>query len=450
MKIPFSDSLTAFAKQLNYPLYAVGGYVRNYLICQKISSDIDICAPVEPQQFLRALKGFSFEIKAEYKRTGTVVFSDGQSDYEFTPFRKEQYTKGNHTPCAIEFTTDIVSDALRRDFKCNAIYYDIARGELVDPLGGINDVRRGIIDTVQSPEKVFCFDGLRLMRLARFAGELNFKPTENVLAMAKSYSFNIKDISPERIYAELKKILVADTAYSFSDKAGHYEGLKILEQIGVLDYIMPELTLGRAMAQRADFHKYDVLGHSLRAVLYADKSVRLGALLHDVGKPYSMNLLGNYKNHATYGEPLAREILKRLRADNATIERVCAIVKNHMFDYNGKEKIDTVKLFIVRNIDILGDLLFIRQADYSAGMDKDGECPEVIKWKNIYSQMLADGAPLRLNELAINGLDLAELGVKGKQIGKVLNAVFEFAVINAGVNEKSVLLKKAKEIMANC
>ena len=183
--------------------------MRNFLIDGSISEDIDLGAAISPEELATYLGAHNFNVSAEYKRTGTLVFSDGERKYEYTAFRKESYVGGEHVPFITQPTDSLEEDALRRDFKCNAIYYDLKNQKYEDPLDGINDVKHKVIDTVTTPYKVFANDGLRLMRLARFSGELNFKPTNEVLVYASKFAKNIKEISNERIFAELKMILIS-------------------------------------------------------------------------------------------------------------------------------------------------------------------------------------------------------------------------------------------------
>ena len=444
VKVIIPLTLIKIAERLSAPLYVVGGYVRNFLIDGTLSSDIDIAAPLSTEEVVSAAESLGFKVVAEYKRTGTAVIFDGERKYEYTRFRTDVYDKGGaHTPVCTEFTDDIKLDALRRDFTCNAVYYDIVRDEIVDPLGGVSDIETKTLNTVKSPSEVFSSDGLRLMRLARFTGELNFTPTGEVLKGAKEYAKNIKDIAPERIYDELKKILVADTKYPFSDKVGHYSALKVLERTGVLDILFPELTAGRGMTQKAEFHKYDVLEHSLRAVLYADKSGRLAAFLHDVGKPFCKITYGTYKGHAERGEAIARDILKRLKADKRTVDRVAALVKFHMFDVKCDEEESVVRRFIVGNLAILSDLLKLKQADFTAGKDQPHIAPAVSKWLDIYRKMQSDGTPFTLKDLKITAKDLIIIGFNGRSVGEELKFLFKFAVDNPENNVKKTLREKA-------
>lgn len=444
MKIPVSEKLYRLAKLMPCPLYVVGGYVRNFLIDKSLSLDVDLCAPISVDKFLPILNSVGFNVRCEYKRTGTVMFSDGESRYEFTSFRKETYNVGGtHTPVFTEFTDNIIEDAMRRDFRCNAVYYDVVREILVDPLNGIENIKNKILDTVCDADKVFSHDGLRLMRLARFSGELGFVPSKPTLEGAKLYAKNILDISAERIFEELKKILVSDTKYSFSDKLGHYHGLKILDKTGVLDFIIPELTAGRNMAQRSDFHLYDVLEHSLRCVMYADKSIRLSALLHDVGKPYCKQNFGRYHDHAKYGEQIARDILTRLKADKKTVNEVCKLTATHMFGVKSEGSTEERRLFIVDNFKDIEKILALMQADYSACKDDLSVSPTVSKLKDEMADMKREDVPFCLKDLKVCAKDLLNVGIERENVGKALKALQNKVVTGEIANEKKCLLKKS-------
>lgn len=442
MQIYFSGKIKSLASKLNMPLYAVGGYVRNYLIDNKPSVDIDLSAPINAEEILPLIKEFGFNILCEYKTTGTIVFSDEVGRYEFTSFRNEEYEEGGkHTPTKTTFTTDIMVDALRRDFKCNAVYYDIKEDKIVDVLGGVEDIKNKVISTVDSPEKVFSHDGLRLLRLARFSGELNFKVDKATLEGAKKYASNIKDISVERIYDELKKILVCDSKYSFSNKNGHYDALKILDKTRVLDYIFPELTLGRNMKQREDFHNYDVLEHSLRTVKYADKSIRLSALLHDIAKPYCMQTYGKYYGHDKEGEIIAKDVLTRLKADNRTIREVCFLTSTHMFDLKCEVRESKVRLFIVKNFNMIEKFLLLKQADFSAGKDDLSISPVVTRWKEVIAKMKEEKLPFTVKQLCISPQELMAVGLNKNLIGETLTFLLEQVVCGNLENKKELLIK---------
>ncbi len=442
MKLPFDARLINLASKLSKPLYAVGGCVRNFLINGTLSGDVDLAGDIDLDQLTTAINEVGFKVLAEYNRTGTLVFGDDyQKRYEFTTLRKEEYLQGGgHTPYLVERTHSLLEDALRRDFKCNAVYYDLKTGSIVDVLGGVDDIKNRRLDTVTTPKEVFSHDGLRLMRLARFCAELNFKPTPQVLEGARLYADNIKDISVERIYAELTQMLCSDTKYPFSDQKGHYTALKILDDTRVLDRIIPELTLGRGMKQRSDFHDHDVLEHSLRCVLYAPSQIRLAALLHDVAKPFCMIRDGRYHFHAVEGENLARQVLKRLKAPERVIGLVTRLVKNHMLDMKLDVREIKIRRFIVENADLYDELLMVKQADYSACKDDLAECPTVTRWKQVYKSMLESKTPFSVKQLKISAEDLIQAGYKGEQIGKQLSKLLELCVENPQANDRDRLL----------
>jgi tRNA nucleotidyltransferase (CCA-adding enzyme) len=316
---------------------------------------------------------------------------------------------------------------------------------LVDPLNGLNDIKKKVLDTVKEPEKVFCSDGLRLLRLARFAGELDFTPTKNVIESARQYSQNLKDISVERIWAELIKILTADNKYSFSKKDGHYRALKVLDESRCLDVILPQLTLGRGMVQRSDYHNYDVLEHSLRCVLYSPKNIRVSALLHDVGKPLNMLKTGKYHGHDKSGAKLVKDILNGLKADKKTVEKTARLTRLHMADMDLMTKEGKVRRLIIDNYDILDDLLSLKQADYSACKDNLGVCPTVKKWKEILLKMKQENTPFTLKELKIDAKALIDMGYNGKDIGDKLKELLTLCQLQPKYNDEKFLKNKAQK-----
>jgi tRNA nucleotidyltransferase (CCA-adding enzyme) len=394
-------------------------------------------------EFLPIATQFGFTAVAVYKQTGTVKLKDefGQ-DYEYTCFRSDKYVRGIHTPTEIFFTEDIELDCRRRDFTANASYYDIKQGVFVDPLNGIEAIKRKKLITVDNPEKVFGEDGLRLMRLARQTAQLGFTPDEQTLAGAKKNAKLIRDISVERIYTELLAILHADERYGI--EFGHYNGLKLLDEIGVLQEIIPELTLGKGLTQRADFHNYDILEHSFRATRYATNEVRLAALLHDIGKPYCHFTDGNSHDHPVQGERIAREVLTRLKAPKKTIDEVCDLVLFHMYDFDLKTGENKIRRFFVEHYPILEKLLAVKQADFSGCKDDLSPCPTALKWREILAKMQKENAPKTLKELAVSGKDLQEQGYPPASIGKLLNKLLLHAVCTPTDNEKARLLKLAK------
>ncbi len=439
-------NLITLAKNSPAPLYAVGGSVRDFL-CNLTPKngkyDWDICSTLPAEIFVALAQEHGFTAKSVYKNTGTVKLTDCEgNDYEYSRFRSDKYVRGVHMPVEIFFTDDIALDARRRDFTCNAVYYDIKNAVYLDPLNGILAIKEKRLTTVAPAQKVFSEDGLRLMRLARQGGQLGFMPDEECLRGATQNAALIDDISPERIFAELSSILTADKKYGVAD--GHYQGLKLLEKTGVLERIVPELTLGKGMTQRADFHKYDVLEHSLRAALYADGRVRFASLLHDVGKPFCTLRDGNSYAHPEEGARIAGDILTRLKAPKKLITETQTLVQYHMYDFDGKTRENKLRRFFTEHAPILDKLLLVKQADFSACTDDLSVAPTCIRWQNLLNKMRNEGAPLTLKELAITGKDLLTLGIPPVQIAPVLKALLAHAAATPTDNKKTRLCKLAK------
>lgn len=447
MKSILNERLFEFLTQFSRPTYLVGGLVRDFLIDKNsVSTDIDVAAPIDTDEFISALHDFGVKEDAVYKRTHTVMFKMGGQRVEFTSFRSELYGKGGfHTPEKTFRTDDILEDAKRRDFKCNAVYYDIKNCEFVDVLGGIDDIKNKVLDTVDSAEKVFSHDGLRLMRLARFSGELGFTPTRKVISEARRLADNVLDISPERIYAELELILSADKKHVFSHKYGHYKALKVLDETRVLDRILPELTLGRDMAQRADFHNHDVLEHTLRTVKYAHPSVRLAALLHDIAKPYCKLKSGKYHGHDKEGERLVLEVLTRLKAPEKVKKETAFLTSYHMLDLKGDVRETKLRKFIATNFDLIDRLMLLKMADYRGCKDYSDEPSGNARWRALIKTMKNDGTPFSLKELKISANDLIKIGYNGAKIGQTLKELFDYAVVNPENNQKERLIALATE-----
>ena len=374
---------------------------------------------------------------------------------EYAAFRSDKYIRGEHTPAETFFTEDIFLDARRRDFACNAIYYDISADSFVDPLGGIDDVNAKRLRTADAPDKVFGEDGLRLLRLARFAGTTGFTPTAETIASAKKNAELIADIAPERVFAELKLILSADEKYG--NERGVYEALKILDETRVLDGIFPELTAGRNLKQRADFHDHDVLEHSLRAAAYSVRAgalaggenvpapfeVRLAALLHDIGKPAAYFRDGKFSDHPNMGAEICRAALTRLKAPVKTIAFIEDLTRWHMYDYDLKTKENKLRKFIVSHYDIFTALLLVKQADYSACKDNLSPAPCVIRLKNLEAKMRAENVPFSLKELAVRGNEIAPLLPSPRYVGATLNELLLHCAMIPSDNVKERLLRLA-------
>ena len=251
----------------------------------------------------------------------------------------------------------------------------------------------------------------------------------------------IRDIAAERVRAELDYTLQADEKYGIC--GGQYLGLKLLHHIGVLEYVLPELTAGDKMEQRADYHSHDVLEHTLRCVKYAHPRVRWAALLHDVGKPYCKKTTGKFAMHEVEGARIALDICARLRVSKKDTERICELVRLHMYDLSCLASENKVRKFVVAHLDVIDDLLLLKQADFSACKDDLSVAPCVTKWEGIIAKMKSEGVPFTLKELAVRVDELIAAGVKKEDAGKALKFLLGECALDKRMNEKGKLIRLA-------
>jgi len=442
MQIKTSENLIKLAKLFSAPLYITGGHVRNCILNLE-TSDIDICSVLKPEEVSALLQGSGFICKNMYPRMGTLKIVCGSGEnYEYTAFREEEYNFG-HTPKTVRFVSDIILDAKRRDFKMNAIYYDILSKRIADPLGGLKDLENKEISCVKDPDEVFKFDGLRLLRLVRFSAELNFKIEKETYLSARKNCEKLAEISEMRKTDEFLKIIYSPQKYQIDGNSyAHYYALKKLIDLNLIQFLIPQLLKGSGLEQRTDFHKYDVLEHSLQTFKYSDPKIRLSSLLHDIGKPYVFLKTGKYFNHDKEGVRIADEILtKQIKVPSKIKKDILREIEAHMFDIKGNEICLSVRLFFVKYYDVLENIFLLRQADYTGAGKHGGGCPVLQKWKKIYIEMKEQNIPFKISELKIKGGDLMDLGIEKVKISNLLNTVFYDCVLGKVKNKKADLLK---------
>ena len=444
MQIKTSENLIKLAKLFNSALYITGGYVRNCLLNLK-TSDIDICGAKTTKEVIDLLQDSEFVCKNAYPRMGTlkILCKTGES-FEYTAFREEEYNFG-HTPKKVKFVDDIGLDAKRRDFKINAVYYDILSQKIVDPAGGLQDIENREISCVIDPDEVFKFDGLRLLRLVRFSAELNFKIERKTYLAAIKNSEKLSEISIERRTDEFLKIINSPQKYNLPNNFyAHYFALKRLIDLKLMQFLIPQLLEGAGLKQRPDFHKYDVLEHSLQAFKFSNSKIRLSALLHDIGKPYVFLKTGKYSGHDKEGVKIADEILtKQIKVSSKSKKEILREIEAHMFDVRGLESTNSVRLFFVKYYDNLKNIFSLRQADYKGAGVYSGMCPVLTKWRKIYGDMKEQNIPFKISELNIKGADLVNLNIEKTKISNLLKEIFYDCVLGKVKNDAAELLRYA-------
>lgn len=438
-------SLKKLAEYFENPVYIVGGAVRNEMLGYPVS-DIDICGAAAPEEVINKLTGTEFFVKTASDKLFTLIITDGTEKYEYTAFRTDSYRTGIHTPYESKRADSLETDALRRDFTVNAIYREILSGKICDPLGGLTDLKNRLLRSV-NPEKVLAEDGLRLMRLARIAAETGFEIEEATLEAAKRNAHLIKDIACERIREELDKILLADQKYGVPK--AHARGLRLLDETGVLQYIIPELTAGKGVEQRKDFHKYDVFTHIMKAVEAAENCVRLAALFHDIAKPKCLAENGTMRGHDKTGEIMTRAIMTRLRYSNERIETVSRLVALHMYDLTCEAKESTLRAFIQSNHKLVPFIIKLKRADsIGRGMGESSN-PSAARMEAVYNKMLSEGIPMTVADLAVTGNDLIEAGIPEKSRSEVLKRLLNETKCGGAMLERENQLKFIKNARFN-
>lgn len=442
MEIHVPEWLQKFAEANESPIYIVGGYVRNVLGGLP-PSDIDIAGRPLPDRLVLP-RGFFFA--TTYKRMGTALIKcryRSDIELEYTPFRTEEYAPGGgHTPVSVKFDADLESDAERRDFTVNSIYYDIKKRIVIDPFGGVEDINKRIMRAVE-PERVFSSDGLRLMRLVRIAAETGFGIERATADEAMKRARLLEDITPNRKRDELLKILKADTVYGVDD--AHYRGLRLLHEYGFLKYVIPELEELSALAPPNEHHKFDALEHTFRVVRACPPELRLAALMHDIGKAEAVRRTGRMNNHEIYGEEITRRVLGAdgMKMPSRTVDRVARLVRWHMYDKDASTRSGKMLLFTAHNIDIIDDLAVLIAAD-RAGRGTDEPSPPV-RFNEFREKLIETGAPLALGKLKINGADLVALGYEGTDVKKKLEELFDMCVLTPELNKHKKLMKLASQ-----
>ena len=411
------------------PLYAVGGYVRDTLLGYE-SSDVDVCSELTVDEVKKVLKHTDFVVLDKNLRVGTVIITGRNFSCEYTTFRTDSYPEGSgtHTPNEVTFTTDIRVDALRRDFGANALYLDIVRDKIVDPLGALWQVENKIIKTADDPERVFSADGHRILRMVRFASELGFEIDSETFAVAKKYAGQVKDLSVERIYQELEKILVADTRHpSENTKFAHYRGVNLLDELGLIDELFPEMTPLKGFEQNPKYHLYDGFKHTIEAFKMSKPNVRWATLFHDIGKPPCREKYGNTYIHPQMGADIVRNIVDRLKMPKDKGKRIVDLVTHHMININRNMHKAKLDWFVAEHNSIALDLADLIDADsYGAS----GEYPTENFIRETYNRLVEEKAPFSVHHLPVSGRDLIEMGIEPRERGVVLYDLWRESVKN--------------------
>ena len=429
-----------------YEAYAVGGCVRDAILGRK-PQDWDITTSALPMQ-----------VKALFRRTidtgiqhGTVTVLLDKIGFEVTTYRVDgAYEDGRH-PTEVSFTASLTEDLKRRDFTINAMAYNETEG-LVDLFHGAEDLKKGVIRCVGVAKERFSEDALRILRAFRFSAQLDFSIEEKTLAAAKELAETLWKISAERIYAELTKLLVS----------GHPGRLLTAYECNITEVVLPEFDLMCETPQHHPAHYASVGFHALDTLSFVNKRseyageggfsteefkyLRLAALFHDVGKPACRTTdekgIDHFYGHAEAGVEPVKRILRRLKADNATIDTVSRLVRWHDYQFVPEERPVRRAMHKI-GADLFPLLFELRKGDISAHAEPyRTEGPKNLQkvWQ-VYLGVREREECTSLKDLAVNGSDLIAAGfAPGKELGEVLARLLEVVIEEPEKNEKETLL----------
>lgn len=441
MKIVLPEHVQYIIGQLyaeGFEAFAVGGCVRDSILGRE-PQDWDITTSASPEQ-----------IKSIFKRTidtgimhGTVTVMLDHVGYEVTTYRIDGEYEDSRHPKEVTFTSNLVEDLKRRDFTINAMAYNDQQG-LVDVFEGEEDLERGVIRCVGNPLDRFGEDALRMLRAVRFAAQLGFEIEADTREAVKALAPAIAKVSAERIQVELVKLL----------ESNHPEAVRTAYELGLTAVFLPEFDVMMKTPQNNKHHMYSVGEHTIHTMLNirADKVLRLTMLLHDVAKPVCRTVdeegQEHYYGHPQKGADMAVDILKRLKFDNDTIDKVRKLILAHddrpnINERNVRRAINRIgleqfpELFEVKRADNLGQAMYHRQE----------KMQYVDEFEQQYFAILEKQQCIQKKDMAISGKDLIAAGMKpGKEMGRVLDGLFEMVLDSPELNEKSKLLELAHKI----
>ncbi|MBQ6196997.1 MAG: CCA tRNA nucleotidyltransferase [Lachnospiraceae bacterium] len=415
-----------------FEAFAVGGCVRDAIL-GRVPGDWDITTNALPEQ-----------VKALFRRTvdtgiahGTVTVMLGSDGFEVTTYRLDgDYSDSRH-PDKVTFTASLEEDLKRRDFTINAMAYHPEKG-MIDLFGGQEDLQRRIIRCVGDPRERFDEDALRIMRALRFSAQLGFRIEEQTRAAIRAFAPRLQLISRERIHDEFLKLLLSP----------HPDRLLDLAECGITAQVFPLWDTMLETGQNSPFHQYSVGIHTLKVIesVPAEPVLRLAAFLHDCGKPAckSTDLGGrdHFYGHAEKSAEIAEDFLKEYRFDNKTIADVLLLIRVHDDHYHGTRE------NVRREMNRVGQELFpsylkLILADNLAKSRYALEefMPRYERFRKLYEEILQEGDPITLKDLAVKGSDLIAAGMKpGPAMGETLNRMLDDVLGNPKHNNKEYLL----------
>ena len=440
MKIQLPEKVHNIIETLQsagYEAYAVGGCVRDSLL-GRTPNDWDITTSARPEETKRL---FPRTIDTGIQH-GTVTVMMNKEGFEVTTYRIDGEYEDSRHPKEVTFTASLEEDLKRRDFTINAMAYNEQDG-LVDIFGGIRDIEIGVIRCVGNAEERFTEDALRMLRAVRFSAQLGYRIEEATRDAIRKLAPSLQRISAERIQTELVKLVTSP----------HPDYLRIAYETGITKEVLPEFDLCMETPQNNPHHCYNVGEHILHSMLAVepDKVLRLGMLFHDIGKPQTLTIdeegITHNKMHPAVGAEMTRKILRRLKFDNDTTDKVYKIVLYH------DQEVALTDAGVRRAVNRMGEEIFpmileVHRADIRAQSEykKEEKLEKLACIEQIYKGICSRKEAVMLKDLAITGSDLIALGMlPGRQIGELLHELLELVLENPALNDLEELQAIAKK-----
>lgn len=418
--------------------YMVGGCVRDSIL-DRIPHDYDICTSATPDEIIATFP--NQEIIPTGLQHGTVTILINRELYEVTTYRIDGKYTDNRRPDSVNFINSLTEDLRRRDFTINAMAYNSTNG-LVDPFGGIKDIENSVIRCVGSAYDRFNEDALRILRAIRFAAQLNFGIAEDTDEEIHKNLGLLENISIERITSEFSKIVSSDSFY-----------IKLMLYNDVFSLFIPELIDMVGFEQYNPYHSYDVFEHTVHALENCDSKdlvVRLAVFFHDFGKPHSYqddeDGIRHFKGHGRVSADMTDIIMRRLRFDNNTREKVVELVYYHDASFAKGKK------YVKRWLNKIGEIQFrrlltVRRADIMGQSNKyeKERLNELLLIESLIDDVISDHDCFTVKDLSVGGKDLISIGYRpGCQIGQTLKQLLELVINEKVENKSDELLELAK------
>lgn len=417
-------------KKHGYEAYFAGGSVRDREL-GITPKDFDIATSAVPEQ-IQKLFPKTIPVGVQF---GVILVLEGGHNVEVATFRTEGGYADGRRPDAVKFAT-LEEDAKRRDFTVNGLYWDGESDGCIDRVGGVEDLKRKVIRCIGEPDVRFNEDHLRMLRAVRFAVQLGFEIEPATFDSVKRNAKLIEKISPERVRDELSKLLTSPAPA---------RGIRLLDECGLLELILPEVPLMKGVEQPPQYHpEGDVYVHTLllmEQLKNAELELAWGCLLHDIAKPNTFERAADrirFHGHDTIGAEMTEKILRRLHCSNDLIRVVCALVLEHLkFKDTLKMKKSTLKRFLaIERFDLHLKLHYI---DCNAS-HKDFSAFEFCTEK--YEEFLKEPPPVKL---PISGEDLIGMGfAPGPEFKKILTSV-EDQILEGAFTEREDALAFVKK-----